>query len=75
MARKSGQGEITIDLVGSVERDSNMSGPQDGFDQSKVARGEAVLLKLPSHRLQHPRFGTIGIRHRQGRIVPHSKRD
>jgi hypothetical protein len=34
LARESSQGELAIDLVGSVERDSNMSGPRHGIDQS-----------------------------------------
>jgi hypothetical protein len=38
LARESRQGEVAIDLVGAIKRDSNMSSPQHGIDQSKVAR-------------------------------------
>ena len=42
---------------------------QHGIDQSKVARGEAVLFKLPSHDLEYPGLRAIGVRHRQSGVV------
>jgi hypothetical protein len=69
LARESSQGKVAIDLVGPIERESNLSGLQHGIVQSDVARGEAVLLKLPPHDFEYPRLRPIGVRYRQGGVL------